>query len=113
MRPFAVLVGVAFCIVAFCVALLDGQEVKKPEPVKFAVSQTEQLQLDALRLQSQNLRLRQQLLDTQRQLSDMQMSASIQEFAEKMNQYTKATLKAHGDPARVSFDPNTMGWVVK
>jgi hypothetical protein len=85
--------------------LAIAQELTE-RPVQFITSQVESLQLDKLRLEGEVLSLRKQLAETQ-------LTCGTAHLKQELSQYTIDTLKAHGNPDGVTFDPSTMSWKVK
>ncbi len=68
------------------------------QPPKFGLSEVESLKLS-------NLRLR-------RQLIQQQIDAANTLLANDLEVYVDQTLKAHGSPIGVTFDPNKFDWSV-
>lgn len=77
---------------------VHAQDTATEQPVKFALSEVENLKLDNLRLQ--------------KQLIQCQLNEANGAYQQDLNQYVSKTLKDHGLPKNVVFDGVNLKWTV-
>lgn len=106
-RGMAVLVGVVWCaLLALRAYAAEPAKKVEPTPVKFVMSAEEAKDLEMLKLRGK-------LLQTEKDLADAQAKLAYLQHVYDITKFVQTTLKQHGEPKGVTFDPNTMSWVVK